>query len=371
MDERSVALGVTRSTRAGTRVPATGRARGRRVPDRARSTRAGTRVPATVAAALLVGATETDAQRGPGLASRQRAWECRTCALTEIAQRGPGLASRQRRRSPWLPQVQAPERSTRAGTRVPATGEPQGGEQAGDLLGRSTRAGTRVPATGSLVGPPRHLRRRSTRAGTRVPATGGVAGQIAWALRAQRGPGLASRQRLGDGGRLRDGRRSTRAGTRVPATGRRPYVSWKRTCFHAQRGPGLASRQRSRTSLSCPALLPRSTRAGTRVPATGGGGGRLRSRPGNRSTRAGTRVPATVCSGSVGFTTIFGAQRGPGLASRQRAVLLRDAALGRVRSTRAGTRVPATAWITTHGFTVIGVRSTRAGTRVPATDHIR
>src|SRR5690606_24534169 len=161
-----------------------------------------------------------------------------------------------------------------------------------------TRAGTRVPATdprgalGVLVGD-----LRSTRAGTRVPATAAVTinGSLTSLFDAQRGPGLASRQRpprqvRNPGGWIG---RSTRAGTRVPATAlRRP-------------DGGLGG-------------LQRSTRAGTRVPATGSPrpAGPTRksstlnegrdSRPGNgppgchptatasvaRSTRAGTRVPA-------------------------------------------------------------------------------
>src|SRR5690606_17948188 len=67
------------------------------------------------------------------------------------AQRGPGLASRQRRRA-GLAGEEVAARSTRAGTRVPATAAPPAGGAAGAAGGRSTRAGTRVPATGRELG---------------------------------------------------------------------------------------------------------------------------------------------------------------------------------------------------------------------------
>ena len=186
-----------RSTRAGTRVPATARTpatcstssrrtlnEGRdsrpgngpvrpavRLPDVApRSTRAGTRVPATVARSRSRAFDNAAAQRGPGLASRQRVknslWGIPRGAH---AQRGPGLASRQR-----------------AFARAPTASLPDC---------RSTRAGTRVPATGGPRGERRGRAQRSTRAGTRVPATGVLLGGASVKLRAQRGPGLASRQR--------------------------------------------------------------------------------------------------------------------------------------------------------------------------------
>ena len=164
-----------RSTRAGTRVPATASDRptsgcapwttlnegrdsrpgnggfdGDSDPLAAplRSTRAGTRVPATADGALAVGDVVNVAQRGPGLASRQRAvHELDAELVGYLAQRGPGLASRQR------------------------VG-PAGGVELADQV-RSTRAGTRVPAT---AGP-------------------SIGSYSLSGLIAQRGPGLASRQR--------------------------------------------------------------------------------------------------------------------------------------------------------------------------------
>src|SRR5690606_30113895 len=161
------------------------------------------------------------AQRGPGLASRQR--EPISLALSGWpagnAQRGPGLASRQR------PVTSQPTlRATRT---------------------RSTRAGTRVPATADAADAGHADAVRSTRAGTRVPATG--------------------QRRIG---RRLEAVRSTRAGTRVPAT-ESEHLNAVREGGLAQRGPGLASRQRQRPPvlISAPTVA-RSTRAGTRVPAT-------------------------------------------------------------------------------------------------------
>src|SRR5690606_23458415 len=88
-------------------------------------------------------------------------------------QRGPGLASRQRdhRLAGLGPDVNGP-RSTRAGTRVPATGV-RAALPSVDVDLRSTRAGTRVPATASISAAEMTAETpRSTRAGTRVPATG-------------------------------------------------------------------------------------------------------------------------------------------------------------------------------------------------------
>ena len=163
-----------------------------------------------------------NAQRGPGLASRQRVvvgalmamfvlrstragtrvpatvWFCRRCSCpVHGAQRGPGLASRQRGRRGRAAAHRPGVRSTRAGTRVPATGD---------------RAVPRRPP-----GPG-----RSTRAGTRVPATGCVVRMNAGVSRAQRGPGLASRQRL------QPSRRSHRAPRPALNEGRdsRPGNGW-------------------------------------------------------------------------------------------------------------------------------------------------
>src|SRR5690606_26669710 len=118
----------------------------------------------------------------------------RILTYLSVAQRGPGLASRQRR-----PELRVrphlPLRSTRAGTRVPATAAGPSSTR-GACFHRSTRAGTRVPATvgsGNRRADP--TVERSTRAGTRVPATAGRLFTTNSAAHAQRGPGLASRQR--------------------------------------------------------------------------------------------------------------------------------------------------------------------------------
>ena len=189
---------------------------------------------------------------------------------------------------------------------------------------------------------------RSTRAGTRVPATVGDGDQRAHrqpSASAQRGPGLASRQRTAPSspsaaaaGSLNEGRDSR------PGNG--GWLKCSDSCWMtaAQRGPGLASRQRAITrSLGVNARVPlnegRDSRPGNgmrtcgrcwlrRSPLNEG----RDSRPGNgrpgvgdtprlegRSTRAGTRVPATaVATGSVTVPVPGSAQRGPGLASRQR-----------------------------------------------------
>src|SRR5690606_38139608 len=60
---------------------------------------------------------------------------------------GNGRGERAGRQRRWA------ERSTRAGTRVPATAPDAAAGHAGDAE-RSTRAGTRVPATGVQPGPP-------------------------------------------------------------------------------------------------------------------------------------------------------------------------------------------------------------------------
>ena len=116
--------GRARSTRAGTRVPATDlRAELAVAALLGRSTRAGTRVPATaIVAEQLTQGHNVLAQRGPGLASRQRHSSPTTRnRKLEPAQRGPGLASRQRERQVLGVVVDDQARSTRAGTRVPAT----------------------------------------------------------------------------------------------------------------------------------------------------------------------------------------------------------------------------------------------------------
>ena len=266
--------GAQRSTRAGTRVPATGAPAGRQGAGHRRSTRAGTRVPATAApSADPDDESGISAQRGPGLASRQRMLvlicrpQMRMVTLNEGRDSRPGNG---RRAVGYM--VDSFQRSTRAGTRVPATVEPTGAYVvAADALneGRDSR-----PGNGSSwsVGP------------------------SSCSSLAQRGPGLASRQRGYD--------------TSIVVL----------IVDVAQRGPGLASRQRL--------LHPprrhrhhrrRSTRAGTRVPATVGHVGPPPFGFGLRSTRAGTRVPATVGLPVGGSgNRRWRAQRGPGLASRQR-----------------------------------------------------
>ena len=312
---------------------------------------------------------DTLAQRGPGLASRQRPTVSTATAVRVSAQRGPGLASRQRDQVEQAAAAAAEARSTRAGTRVPATDLRRHGERGRSSSlneGRDSRPGN---GSAHRIRSPRHLR-RSTRAGTRVPATGGPSCEYAHIYRcAQRGPGLASRQRGPDGrvATVRPGPRSTRAGTRVPATGGVPH-------------PDLR-------------LAVRSTRAGTRVPATGAGQEPRLRQAAPRSTRAGTRVPATVEGEGFAGRVDDHAQRGPGLASRQRRTCGRcwprrssplnegrdsrpgnggDVGLGASpedeRSTRAGTRVPATGAQHPQPVTLPQHRSTRAGTRVPATE---
>ena len=259
------------------------------------------------------------AQRGPGLASRQRATSARCSpraarSLNEgrdsrpgngqlparsrawrcDAQRGPGLASRQRAVQPDPRLSHMADRSTRAGTRVPATARRRTGRRCPAAAlneGRDSRPGNGRPHWPVLQAEAR----RSTRAGTRVPATGRTGRDQ---RRGTRALNEGRDSRPGNGVRPEPAgpavrRRSTRAGTRVPAT-------------VVPQNPELSS-----SGL-------RSTRAGTRVPATGtrsgarrdGRGGALNegrdSRPGNgggaevgllellgRSTRAGTRVPAT------------------------------------------------------------------------------
>src|SRR5690606_8489087 len=90
-----------------------------------------------------LGTVTVAAQRGPGLASRQRGPEDDEAPpVARSAQRGPGLASRQRRpaRRPSSPPLY---RSTRAGTRVPATGLRSGGRTTPRALneGRDSRPG--------------------------------------------------------------------------------------------------------------------------------------------------------------------------------------------------------------------------------------
>src|SRR5690606_20118745 len=133
-----------------------------------------------------------------------------------------------------------------------------------------------------------------------LPATGVLLGGASVKLRAQRGPGLASRQRTsarptgGGSAALNEGRdsrpgngRADRAGSSTataalnegrdsrPGNGGAQYQPSSRWRI-AQRGPGLASRQRERHVVREREVVgERSTRAGTRVPATA----RPRSRP--------------------------------------------------------------------------------------------
>ena len=177
------------------------------------------------------------------------------------------------------------------------------------------------------------------------PGNGTLQGAGPGAARAQRGPGLASRQRRWRRGPahrhpwpLNEGRDSR------PGNGKAD-IHPPRTPFSAL-NEGRDSRPGNGCALA-PADLPRerrSTRAGTRVPATGPSSSASWSTPVSRSTRAGTRVPATVDSLAIALPNARSAQRGPGLASRQRPRQQRAGPHDRrVRSTRAGTRVPATA----------------------------
>src|SRR5690606_1683907 len=275
--------------------------------------------------------------------------EAVTGGPTRPAQRGPGLASRQRPRGDPGSFLLRSVRSTRAGTRVPATALVEIADGFA-CRGRSTRAGTRVPATA-----PSGCGRRSRRPSPLNEGRDSRPGN------GQRGPGLASRQRIplneGRDSRPGNGPRWHRPSSRRPAAlnegrdarpghGRAEDFLAAEDPDTAQRGPGLASRQRPHGHDHHGTTSERSTRAGTRVPATGAtvdvGAGR---RAGARSTRAGTRVPAT------GATVDVGAGRRAG-----------------ARSTRAGTRVPATAVPFTETPRPSGHRSTRAGTRVAATD---
>ena len=210
------------------------------------------------------------AQRGPGLASRQRVCPPATPGPLPSAQRGPGLASRQRttqrsRKLPGSPSALNEGRDSRPGN----------GARIGECAqrvtplneGRDSRPGNGLADAGSFL-----LRLiRSTRAGTRVPATGPQTGDTTAA----------------------GASRSTRAGTRVPAT-------VPRACVCRMVRPALNEGRDSRPGNGQhpqPVTLPQ-----------------------NRSTRAGTRVPATERE-TPGMGRVGIAQRGPGLASRQRSWL--------------------------------------------------
>src|SRR5690606_14634519 len=90
-------------------------------------------------------------------------------------------------------------------------------------------AGTRVPATADAdpVYDPRAVPQRSTRAGTRVPATDRGVDDERWFMSSALNQGRGSRP--GNWPSTRGGRRheqrSTRAGTRVPATASVPAPS--------------------------------------------------------------------------------------------------------------------------------------------------
>ncbi len=309
---------VSRSTKAGTRAPATpGEPEHEQHAPADRSTKAGTRAPATL---LRSGS--------PG------------CAVGRHAQRRPGPAPRRHPRREHDPSA-VPPRSTKAGTRAPATRD-------GVAVGRL------------------HADHRSTKAGTRAPATPPGAGNASGCScrTAQRRPGPAPRRHaacrapsrrtraLNEGRDPRPGDtldapcpaarfagRSTKAGTRAPATPnlesdpildgmdaqRRPGPAprrhaWSIRDLHphdsAQRRPGPAPRRHpaTRRRPTSPAPLnegrdprpgdtwstmgelqpgdQRSTKAGTRAPATLVGGPAVVRRV-DRSTKAGTRAPAT------------------------------------------------------------------------------
>ena len=188
---------------------------------------------------------------------------------------------------------------------------------------------------------------RSTRAGTRVPATGHVSHGCRRVSSggAQRGPGLASRQRQHASGTRRQKCQALNEGRDSrPGNGSGRSMVMVVPSTDAQRGPGLASRQRMtagsprpwrpRSAQRGPGLASRQ-RVATPAAAAGvaafplnegrdsrPGNGELGPRPGQRrrrrSTRAGTRVPATVFEIASFSVAVATAQRGPGLASRQR-----------------------------------------------------
>ncbi len=255
-----------------------------------RSTKAGTRAPATLpsGARLKSGIRTLNEGRDPrpGDTSGSRMAQTWQTALNEgrdprpgdtwmastvrgsigIAQRRPGPAPR-RHLGCEFDLHAADARSTKAGTRAPAT--PVGRiATTSPARGRSTKAGTRAPATHPLRRQTLPLEARSTKAGTRAPAT--------HSTRAARSRRCRS---------LNEGRDP------------RPGDTWRPSVRSARR-PSLNEGRDPRpgdTRQRLPAFaaeLLRSTKAGTRAPATHPL--RRQTLPLEaRSTKAGTRAPAT------------------------------------------------------------------------------
>ena len=133
-----------RSTKAGTKTPATREKPNHLVRPVIRSTKAGAETPATHTSWALRYRTESSLNEGRG--------------------RDPGDTR-------WVPAVHEPARlrSTKAGAETPATQPHVGRPGTGQL--RSTKAGAETPATPETVLDPADLRARSTKAGAETPAT--------------------------------------------------------------------------------------------------------------------------------------------------------------------------------------------------------
>ena len=329
----------SRSTKAGTGVPATPHEQGQCGLARLRSTKAGTGVPATPGGSSAcrrpLPSLNEGRNRGPGNTEARKLpfW------VLADAQRRPEPGSRQHGTSSLSPLVGL-ERSTKAGTGVPATlvhgvassrflvgaqRRPEPGSRQHEVdrhhppavVVRSTKAGTGVPATRVQRRDGDHREHRSTKAGTGVPATPVV----------------------GDGVELRLGR-STKAGTGVPATRVRPqWIDEAR---------------------------PRSTKAGTGVPATHAASGA--AGPGVAALNEGrNRGPGnTRCFRTV-TSSRDGAQRRPEPGSRQHALSTASNSCPMVvaqRRPEPGSRQHADPL---GAERVFPPRSTKAGTGVPAT----
>ena len=282
------------------------------------------------------------------------------------AQRRPEPGSRQHHRG-RSPPLHVTNRSTKAGTGVPATPLASGGRQPG-AGHRSTKAGTGVPAThgrsnrsmrrGAAAqrrpepGSRQHFARRaggggdlrrSTKAGTGVPATlGGIMRPIYSSGIAQRRPEPGSRQHVAPAPRPPVGQSTLNEG-RNRGPGNTVMGAWGRggACNSLNegrnRGPGNTHPQRL-----VHALFDRSTKAGTGVPATRAGGMRLppcalgaqrRPEPGSRQHLRTVGMVRAVRGG---------AQRRPEPGSRQHQPRSSPARPTFARSTKAGTGVPAT-----------------------------
>ncbi len=311
-------LARPRSTKAGTRTPATRTDRGPRVTSpRRRSTKAGTRAPATPLAPMVKPLPVGTAQRRPGPAPRRHvrvAYEGRTDVT---AQRRPGPAPRRHTAmrpsagAGWAGDAQRrPGPAPRRHAAAP--------RQLGTGQRRSTKAGTRAPATlkAKEAAPPEDYRSAQRRPGPAPRRHWRSGAQRLLAVStAQRRPGPAPRRHI----RAAVRRSPAICAQRRPGPApRRHTVARDRTPglnLTAQRRPGPAPRrhlalERDRlprgplnegrdprpgdtvTRVCFCTSLSRSTKAGTRAPATPDVLlGRLD--PNDRSTKAGTRAPAT------------------------------------------------------------------------------